>query len=125
MSRSSPPVLAALLVASLVGLAWMGGPAGAADAKGELKKAVERGAVLYKKRWAAGSKTCVACHAAGRNKLHAKRANEYPKYDKALRKVVTLQQKLNQMIVSKSKGKALTLGSVDLNALEAYIKTLK
>ena len=123
MIRALPLLFGALVLAS--GLVWVLDRADAADAREELKKAVEHGAKLYKKRWAEGAKTCVACHAAGRNKLTGKRAGGYPKYDKSMKKVVTLQQKLNQMISSKSKGKELELGSDDLNALEAFVKTLK
>ena len=67
----------------------------------------------------------MACHKRGKNKLTAARLNGYPKYDKFLKKVVTGQQKLNQMIRKSAKGEPLELGSADLNALEAYIKSRK
>lgn len=117
------PLLVATL-ALVAGLCWATTGADA-DARSALAEAVKRGGELYKKPWKAGAKTCAACHTRGPNKMTAKRAQAYPKYDKVLKKVVTLQQKLNQMIESKSKGKALELGSDDLNALEAYLKSLK
>ncbi len=92
------------------------------DAKTELAKAQKKGETLWAQKWGKG-KTCAQCHTKGANKLTAKRLNAYPKYDKFIKKVVTAQQKLNQMIKSKGKGEELELGSEDLNALEAYIKT--
>lgn len=122
--RRALTVVVGLLVLA-GGLAWVIDSADAADAKAELQKAIDRGAELYKKPWKTGAKTCAACHTRGPNKMSGKRADAYPKYDKALRKVVSLQQKLNQMIKSKSKGKPLDLGSEDLTALEAYVNSLK
>lgn len=90
-----------------------------------LEKAVAEGKKLWSKSWKKGAKSCRACHTRGPNKLTAERLKEYPKYDKVFRRVVTGQQKLNQMIKSKSKGEQLELGSEELNALEAYISTLK
>ncbi len=94
------------------------------DAKSELAKAVKQGEVLWKQKWGKG-KTCAQCHSKGIKKLTEKRLNSYPKYDKFLKKVVTAQQKINQIIKAKAKGEELELGSDDLNALEAFIKTLK
>lgn len=90
----------------------------------ELKKSIERGRELFGQAFAPGQKSCAACHAGGANKITGKRLNAYPLYDKDLKAVVSVQQKLNQMIESKCKGSALPLGSPDLNALEAYMKTL-
>lgn len=88
-------------------------------------EAVKRGLALYKQSWRTGGKACFACHVRGPNKLTGRRLKSYPKYDKAMRKVVTAQEKINQMIKSKSGGKPLDLGHADLTALEAYISTLK
>ena len=71
-----------------------------------------------------GAKACSACHSSGANKLTAARLNAYPKYDRPLRAFVTGQQKINQMIRTKGGGTELPLGSDDLNALEAYIKSI-
>lgn len=120
-------VLLPLLFGALVGAAVL---ALGRDARGDaasdaLAAAVKRGEELWKQRWSQGQKTCAECHSSGPNAMKASRAKAYPKWDKALNKVVNLQQKLNQMIVEKSRGAALELGSVDLNALEAYISTLR
>ncbi len=103
----------------------------APDARGDatadkaLEAAVKRGAALWKKSWRRGAKGCFACHTRGPNKMTGRRVAAYPKYDKALGKVVSAPQKINNMIKTKSGGKMLELGSDDMNALVAYMKTLK
>ena len=69
--------------------------------------------------------TCATCHAEGSNRLTNDRLRTYPKYEKAWQKVISGQQKLNQMIRDRSGGEMLVLGSPDLNALEAYVATLR
>jgi cytochrome c len=122
------PVRRGLLVRAAAGLAALGlvwGVAvGAPADPPEMKQAIERGHVLFTQPWAEGAKACSACHAGGRNKLTGARVNEYPKYDRAMKRVVSGQQKINQMIETKSGGVPLELGSDDLNALEAYIKSI-
>jgi len=98
---------------------------GDAEADKALAEAVKRGKALFEKSWSSGSKGCFACHTRGPNKMTATRAESYPKFDKGLGKVVTVQQKINDMIKTKSMGEQLTLGSDDMNALEAYLETLK
>lgn len=117
----------AFLVALLVGAAVVSLEDASSETKGEraLKDAQASGKVLFGQSWAAGTKTCVTCHARGPNKLTGRRLSSYPRYDKLVGKVITGQQKLNQMIAEKSKGTPLELGSDDLNALEAYVKTLR
>lgn len=118
------PIL--VLCLALLAALWVSAPAQGADkVHPQLKKAIEKGRELWRTPKAKGAKSCVACHMRGPNKLTLKRVRAYPKYDKAMKKVVTLQQKLNQMIKSKSKGEPLELGSDDLNALEAFLNTLK
>ena len=97
------------------------------DPKGDaaLAAAVKKGQELWKKPWSAGAKACMECHGGGPNKMTAVRVKSYPKYDKGYDKVVTVQQKINQMITEKAKGTALELGCDDLNALEAFVSTLK
>lgn len=111
----------ALLLASLLA----GSSSAASDPSTDLPAAVKHGETLWKKQWTAGGKSCVECHAGGPNAMKVARLKSYPKFDKALGKVVTAQQKLNQMITEKGRGTALELGSTDLNALEAFISTLK
>lgn len=115
-----------VLVPALIGGAFLASPA-AGDSKGDkaLAEAVKKGQALYKKSWKAGAKSCFACHVRGPNKLTGRRLKAYPKYDKAMRRVVSAQEKINQMIKGKSGGQALALGHEDLTALEAYISTLK
>ena len=118
----------AALVLVPAGLAFFVSPpiaAGNAKADKALEEARKKGAALYKKSWKKGAKACFACHVRGPNKLTGRRLKAYPKYDKALKKVVTAQEKINEMIRSKSGGKELPLGHEDLTALEAYISTLK
>lgn len=102
-------------------------PLAEGDAKADkaLEDARARGKVLYKQSWKKGAKACFACHVRGPNKLTGRRLKTYPKYDKALRKVVTAQEKINNMIKTKSGGAGLDLGHADLTALEAYVSTLK
>lgn len=92
----------------------------------ELAKAVARGKELWGTAFARGGKTCATCHDRGPNRMTAARLNTWPKYDsKGDRKVTSAQQKMNQMIKKFGRGEPLELGSADLNALEAYIKTLE
>lgn len=102
-------------------------PEAVGDAKADkaLEEARKKGEALYKQSWKQGAKSCFACHVRGPNKLTSRRLKTYPKYDKALKRVVTAQEKINQMITSKGRGTELPLGHEDLTALEAYISTLK
>ncbi len=124
--RLSRLLLHALVVAFAAGVLVAGGPA-AGDAVSDKaeKAAVAKGRTLYTKAWRPGAKTCAACHSRGPNRLDRTRLKAYPKYDKAMGKVVTAQQKLNQMIQTKAFGQPPALGSDDLNALEAFVSTLE
>lgn len=90
-----------------------------------MQRAIQRGKELWTRSWGPESKACADCHGPGANQMRSSRLKSYPKYDPALLKVVTGQQKLNQMITKNSKGQALELGSDDLNALEAYVASLR
>lgn len=90
-----------------------------------LKESVAKGKTLWRKVWKKGAKACFACHTRGPNKMAARRLRTYPKFDKAMGRVVSARQKINHMIKSKSGGAPLDLDSDDLTALEAYIATLK
>jgi len=121
-------VLTALLIAFAAGAAFFGdSPPARGDAVADkaLEEAVANGKTLWRKVWKKGSKACFACHTRGPNKMAARRLRTYPKYDKAMGRVVSARQKINHMIQSKSGGAALDLDSDDLTALEAYIATLK
>ena len=111
-------------LALVVGLGWplaFGAPKEGDDIA---QRAVARGRELWTTPFGEGAKACSACHSSGANKLTAARLNAYPKYDRPLRAFVTGQQKINQMIRTKGGGTELPLGSDDLNALEAYIKSI-
>jgi cytochrome c len=110
-------------VAGVVGSA--GSASGEAPGDRQMKAALERGRALWARSWAPNQKSCAACHTGGANKLVAARVKSYPKWDKQLDRVVTAQQKINQMIVTQAHGQALELGSDDLNALEAFVSTLR
>lgn len=98
---------------------------GDATADRALEAAIERGRVLYEQSWQPGAKSCRACHARGPNQLTSERIASYPKYDKTLKRVVSAQQKLAQMIKAKGQGEPPELGSEDLTALEAYVSSLR
>ncbi len=131
-SQSSARMLTAALIALACTAAFLlDAPTAQSDEKSDAKakqalaQAVAKGQALYRKAWKKGAKGCFACHTRGPNKLTYARLKTYPKYDKSLRKVVTVQEKINAMIKGKSGGKPLALGHADLTALEAYISTLK
>jgi len=116
------------LAGSLAGLGSVRGDERAderAAARAALKTAIERGQALYAKRWVDGGKPCAECHGPGPNQLRSSRLKAYPKWDKASGKVISGQQKLSQMVKEMCKGEAPALGSDDLNALEAYVSTLR
>ena len=118
------PLATALAGAVLLGLVSTSlAPARGDAASDALKAAIKKGEELWRKPLVAGAKSCAECH-LGPNAMKSARLKAYPRFDKGLGKVVTGQQKLNQMITDKSKGTALELGSEDLNALEAYIASL-
>ena len=113
-------IFAALIIFGLVVPAQ-----GDATSDRAIAAAVRKGQTLFQKTWTQGGKSCAKCHASGRNKMTSARLKSYPKYDKAWRRVITGQQKNNHMIKTKVGGVPLTLGSEDINALEAYICQLR
>ena len=125
--RLRKPIIAFFLALPLAAAALLDVPEARGDATADkaLEAAVKRGKALWRKSWRSGAKGCFACHTRGPNKMTGRRVSAYPKYDKTLGKVVSAQQKINNMIKTKSGGKMLDLGSDDMNALLAYMKTLK
>ena len=126
--RPLPLLLTAVLLGSAVGATLLSSPTpavGESVAEKALADSVARGKELYRQVWKKGAKGCFACHTRGPNKLAARRLRTYPKYDKAMKRVVSARQKINNMIKTKSGGEPLDLDSDDLTALEAYISTLK
>ena len=96
-------------------------------AKEALVKAVARGKELWSSKEFKNKKTCASCHEdPDKPKLDmVTRKWSYPAYSRRQRRVVTLQQKLNEMIKFQARGKPLEADSTDLAALGAYIKSLK
>src|SRR5262245_50278925 len=97
----------------------------AADA---LDKSVKRGKELFRsKDLVSAKKSCAECHEnPDKPQLSlATRQFGYPAYSVKKRSVVSLGQKINEMLSAKSRGAEMTLGSADLVALEAYVMSLK
>lgn len=102
-----------------------GAPPDPMVARKALLAAIDRGKTLWRGSWGEGTKACAECHTEGPNRMRAGRVRSYPKYDFGMGKVITLQQKLTQMIKEQSKGQPLPLGHEDLTAIEAYLNTIR
>jgi len=128
--------VAAFLVTGLVGVLATSSspPAGAEEdpavaaktAKAALKKAVARGKELFNSK-DLGRKTCQQCHEdpdkpEDNLKGHAW---SFPAYSRRARRVVTLQQKINEMIKYKARGKQLDASGADIAAIAAYVQSLR
>jgi len=134
--RAARWTLAALFAAGLAGaLVTSSSPSVDAEedpalaakiAKEELTKAIARG----KELWASkelGRKTCKQCHEdpdKPEDVLSDKKWS-YPAYSRRARRVVTLQQKINEMIKYKARGKTLDDGGADVAAIAAYVESLR
>ena len=98
-----------------------------AQAAEALKTVIEEGNKLFRDP-SLGTKdrACANCH-EDPEKEHlnlAKRANSYPKWDRRVRKVINLPQKVNEMIDRMLRGKPLELGSEKMVAFEAYLMSI-
>lgn len=124
MRTRLPLVLALAGAAALVVVGTSLAPAHGDQAGDALKAAIKKGEELWRKPMTSGAKSCAECHGGGPNVMKSTRLKAYPRFDKGLNKVVTGQQKINQMITDKSRATAFDLGSDDLNALESYISSL-
>ena len=91
-----------------------------------LVKAIGRGKDLFHSK-DLGRKTCASCHenAEKPNLNLVTRPFVYPKYSTKARTVVSMGQKINEMITAKTGGKALDLAGADIAAIEAYVVSLK
>jgi cytochrome c553 len=69
-----------------------------------------------------GAKSCAGCHAPEslRNV-----ADAYPKFDAKTGRHISLQERIDQMIVGQMGGKQLPLGDIRTVSLEAYLKSLR
>ncbi len=96
-------------------------------AKEALDKSVARGNELFHGKDGV-KKTCAKCHEdADKPELSlATRAFSYPSYSRKKKAVVSLTQKINEMLTTKSGGaKEMDLSGPDIVAIEAYIASLK
>lgn len=95
-------------------------------AKEHLDKSVARGKELWSSK-SLGKKTCAQCHEDPEKPLLnlTTRPYSYPAYSTKKKAVVTLGQKINEMLAGRSRGKEMELTSADLIALEAYVVSLK
>lgn len=91
-----------------------------------LVKAVARGKELWSDK-SLGKKTCASCHdAADKPQLNlATREWSFPAYSRRKRAVVTLHQKLQEMIQYQCRGTPLDDKGADIAALAAYTMSLK
>ncbi|MCE9636251.1 MAG: hypothetical protein K8T90_11165 [Planctomycetes bacterium] len=91
-----------------------------------LVKAVARGKEIWNDKTNV-KKTCATCHeAADKPQLNlATRDWSYPAYSRRKRAVVTLQQKLQEMIQFQCRGTVLDDKGPDIAALAAYVASLK
>ena len=101
-------------------------PEQVALAKSALEKAVTRGKQLWNSTEGV-KKSCAKCHEdPEKPKLDlTKRAFAYPAYSRRKKAVVTLQQKINEMIQFNGRGPLLDANGTDIAALEAYVVSLK
>jgi len=126
MFKSTKWQISLLTLCSILAVGAFVVPAqGDATSDRAMRGALQKGKALFQKIWRKGGKSCFTCHGAGRNKLTSTRLRSFPKYDKSFKRVITAQQKMNQMIRYKAGGPLQTLGSDDMNALEAYISRLR
>jgi cytochrome c len=92
-----------------------------------LKKAVETGNALFRDtEFGTNGRACARCHEdpAKPEMNLARRAGNYPKWDRREEKVITLGQKILQMHTKMLKGRPEPLGSEKLVAVEAYLMSI-
>ncbi len=92
----------------------------------ELVKSVKRGEALWSSK-TLGRKTCKSCHDnPDKPKLDmATRAWSYPAWSRRQKKVITLQQKVQEMIKFQCRGKALDQDAQQLADLGAYMNSVR
>jgi cytochrome c len=95
-------------------------------AQEHLSKSVARGKELFASK-ALGKKSCAQCHEDPEkpNLNLATREYSYPAYSVKKKAVLSMGQKINEMLTGRSRGKEMELGSADIVALEAYMMSLK
>lgn len=92
----------------------------------QLAKSVARGKELFESK-ALGRKSCAQCHEDPEkpNLNLVTREYSYPAYSVKKKAVLSMGQKINEMLTARSRGKEMELGSADIVALEAYMASLK
>jgi cytochrome c len=94
-----------------------------AASRAQWDETVARGKALFSDpSLGVGAKSCAGCHAA-----EALRgvADAYPKFDAKVGRHISLQERIDQMIVGQMGGKRLPLGDIRTVSLEAYLKSLQ
>ena len=107
-------------------------PAGGADAAKVAQEALDKAVLRGKEIWTdkgitKAAKSCTSCHDDPNkpDRQIKNRTFSYPGYSKRRKAIVTLQQKLQDMIANNAKGTALDDKGTDIAALEAYVLSLK
>lgn len=92
----------------------------------ELAKAVKRGQEIWTSK-DMFKKSCASCHEdANKPNLNMKtRAWSYPAYSRRAKGIVTLHQKIQEMVEFSSRGKRLDDNGRDIAAIAAYVTSLK
>jgi mono/diheme cytochrome c family protein len=121
--------IAAVAACLLAGLLTdpVAGDENEAKAAEALKAAVAEGNRLFRDPTLGTSgKSCAICHEdPERPKLAlAARAGGYPKWDRRADAVITLGQKIRQMIETNLKGTSPALGTASLVAIEAFLMSI-
>lgn len=81
---------------------------------------VENGQALWSKAMGKNGKSCASCHADAEKDMKGV-APSYPKYNKKLGKMESLEQRINRDIVEKMGGKALKFDSKAMLSLMTYV----
>jgi len=96
-------------------------------AKDALDKAVEQGNKLFHSK-ELGKKSCASCHENPEkpNLALTTRSFSYPAYSKKRKSIVSMGQKINEMLTARSgAAKEMDLAGADIVAIEAYVMSLK
>lgn len=87
------------------------------------EKTLSRGEALFSDaELGSNGKSCAGCHTV---ESLRKAGGNYPKWDVGLGKIVSLEEHLNHMVVTKLEGQALQAGDERIVALALYIKSLR
>jgi cytochrome c len=101
--------------------------AAAKVAKDALDKAVDQGNKLFHSK-ELGKKSCASCHENPEkpNLNLTTRSFSYPAYSKKKRSIVSMGQKINEMLTARSgAAKEMDLAGADVVSIEAYVMSLR